>query len=462
LDAPQPIAMLGAMPCSVLIVDDESLIRWSVKEHLHELGHDVIEAASGREARRHCGDDVDLILLDVALPDASGLELLAELHAANADLPIIMMTADSSADTAVKALQSGASHYLTKPLNLDELGLQVGKALEHSKLRRQVRALRDKEGSAFGFDRFIGNSQAMKQAKSMLAQIATTPVSTVLLTGESGTGKDLAAKAVHYHSDRAGAPFVNITCSAMPEMLLESELFGHEKGAFTDARQQKAGLFEQADNGTVFLDEIGEMSPVLQSKLLRVLEERAFRRVGGSKDIRVNVRVIAATNRDLKAEVKKGCFREDLYYRLNVMAVHLPPLRERVEDIPLLAQYFMQRFAEEFRKPVKGLDDAAMQLLMQHPWPGNIRELRNAIERAVLLSQGELLGRDLFLSVQGEVDLDDSFRLPHGGVNLEHLERNLVVQALERTGGNQTQAARLLGLNRDQIRYRIEKFGIAR
>jgi transcriptional regulator with GAF, ATPase, and Fis domain len=281
----------------------------------------------------------------------------------------------------------------------------------------------------------------------------------VLLTGESGTGKDLAAKIIHYSSDRAARPFMNITCSALPETLLESELFGHERGAFTGADRQKRGLLESADGGTVFLDEIGEMQPLLQAKLLRFLEERAFKRVGGASDIGVNVRVIAATNRDLEEEVRRGRFREDLYYRLNVMPILMPPLRQRVEDIPLLSAYYVDSFNTEFKKRIRRIAPAAVDRLKAYPWPGNVRELRNAVERAMLLAEGEELTVDHFPLLQKRAgDLSESVELPPAGIDLEQLERSLVVQALQRSGWNQTRAATLLGLNRDQIRYRIEKF----
>jgi len=283
----------------------------------------------------------------------------------------------------------------------------------------------------------------------------------VLLTGESGTGKDLAAKTIHYNSERAAKPFMNITCSALPDALLESELFGHERGAFTDARQQKIGLLESADGGTVFLDEIGEMVPALQAKLLRFLEEKAFKRVGGAGDVRVDVRVIAATNRDLEEAVKQGRFREDLYYRLNVMTITLPTLREHPSDVPLLVDHYVQVFNREFRKAIRGATPEAMTLLKAYRWPGNIRELRNAVERAMLLAEGEWLTPDLLPVVAGRAaSVGQLMELPEEGVHLDVLERELVVQALRRTGGNQTKAAALLGLNRDQIRYRIEKFGL--
>ena len=284
----------------------------------------------------------------------------------------------------------------------------------------------------------------------------------MLLTGESGTGKDLAAKIIHYAGDRATRPFMNITCSALTESLLESELFGHERGAFTDARQQKRGLLESADGGTVFLDEIGEMAPSLQAKLLRFLEEKAFKRVGGSGDIQVDVRVIAATNRSLEDAVQQGAFREDLYYRLNVLPVALPPLRDRTTDIPALVNFFIDNFNQEFRKQVRGVDPDVMASLQRYAWPGNVREIRNAVERAMLLAEGDSLGADQFPMLAPRPSASQRFLLPPGGVSLEKLERDLVIQALERTKGNQTQAARLLGLNRDQIRYRIEKFELAK
>jgi transcriptional regulator with PAS, ATPase and Fis domain len=305
----------------------------------------------------------------------------------------------------------------------------------------------------------IGQSPAMLRAKTLIARVAASPASTVLITGETGTGKDLAARVIHANSDRAGKPFVNVTCSAMPEHLLESELFGHERGAFTDAHQQKRGLLETADGGTVFLDEIGEMPPTLQAKLLRFLEEKTFKRVGGLADIHVDVRVIAATNRDLAAQVATGKCREDLYYRLLVMPVAIPALRDRTGDIPLLIDYFVNRFNDEFRTPVRGVSAEALALLDVHEWSGNVRELRNAIERAVLLADGEWLTPADF-SALGVTSSASTFHLPANGVNLRDLEKQLVVQALERCGGNQTRAGQLLGINRDQVRYRILKFGL--
>jgi two-component system, NtrC family, response regulator AtoC len=339
----------------------------------------------------------------------------------------------------------------------------VEKALETTQLRREVRRLRASQAQPYSFDRIVGEGPTVSAVKALLRKVAASPASTVLLTGENGTGKDLAAKVLHYNSARASKPFMNITCSALPEALMESELFGHERGAFTGADRQKRGLFETADGGTVFLDEIGEMVPGLQAKLLRFLEEKTFKRVGGSVDIKVDVRVVAATNRHLQDEVRQGRFREDLFYRLNVLPIPLPPLRDRADDIPRLVEFYVDVYNEEFKKRVSGVTPEAMEQLRRYPWPGNIRELRNAIERAMLLSDNQILSAADFSGTSGgAMRLGDKVELPASGLDLEELERSLVVQALERTGWNQTKAAELLGLNRDQIRYRVEKFHLER
>lgn len=445
----------------ILIVDDEQLIRWSLAERLRADGYDIVEAATGAEALERARDGVDLVLLDYKLPDTDGLSVLRQIKELASDTLVILLTAYASVETAVQAMKEGAYHFANKPFDLDDVAFTVARALETTRLRREVRRLRASEARPYSVDRIVGDSAAMQMLRNLLSRVAVSPASTVLLTGESGTGKDLAAKVLHYNSDRAHRPFMNITCSALTETLLESELFGHERGAFTDARQQKRGLFESAEGGTVFLDEIGEMASALQAKLLRVLEEKSFKRVGGVQDIKVDVRVIAATNRNLEEEVKAGRFRQDLFYRLNVLPITLPPLRQHLEDVPALLGFYIDSFNREFRKNVKGVSPAALRLLQQSGWPGNIREVRNAVERAMLLTSSDWLEPADFPLTAG-VTTTAGFELPATGVDLEALGKSLVMQALERSGGNQTRAAALLGMNRDQIRYRIEKFGLTR
>jgi len=447
---------------TILVVDDEQLIRWSLAERLRGEGYQVVEAENGADALDRVHEGVDLVLLDYKLPDIDGVTVLRRIREHDADILVILLTAYATVETAVEAMKIGAYHFANKPFNLDDVARTVAQALETTRLRREVRMLRANEAQPYAFDRIVGDSPEMASLKALLAKIATSPASTVLLTGESGTGKDLVAKVLHYNSDRANRPFMNITCSAIPDALLESELFGHERGAFTDARQQKRGLLESADGGTVFLDEIGEMVPGLQAKLLRFLEEKAFKRVGGSHDIRVSVRVIAATNRNLEEQVKAGKFREDLYYRLNVLPIPLPPLRAHIEDVPALVSFYIDLFNREFRKSVRGASPTALRALQEYAWPGNIREVRNAVERAMLLAEGPWLEPRDFPVLASTLQTALGIGLPVEGVNLEELERSLVMQALERSGGNQTKAATLLGLNRDQIRYRIEKFGLVK
>jgi DNA-binding NtrC family response regulator len=449
------------MPAAtIFIVDDDALLRLSLRERFDREGYDIVEAGSCAEATA-LTQDVDLVLLDFHLPDGDGLSVLRHIKEKSPETIVILMTAYSSVSNAVEAMKLGAFHYVNKPFDMDEIVLLAEKALETTRLRREVRALRGSQRREHSFDAIIGSSPAMQNVKSLLERVAASPASTVLLTGETGTGKDLAAKAIHYNSDRAAKPFVNITASALPEQLLESELFGHERGAFTDARQQKRGLIETADGGTLFLDEIGEMTPALQAKLLRFLEEKAFKRVGGLTDIRVDARVIAATNRNLEEEVKASKFREDLFYRLQVMPIALPPLRERRGDVPLLASYFVDAYNREFKRRIRGLTPAAVAVMEKHAWPGNIRELRNTIERAMLLATHEWIEPD-DLQLARPSTVTAQFRLPPEGVDMEEVERQLLVQAMERSHGNQSQAAQLLGLNRDQVRYRIEKFGLVK
>ncbi|MGE0432878.1 MAG: sigma-54-dependent transcriptional regulator [Planctomycetota bacterium] len=473
----------------ILVVDDEKLIRFALREHLTEAGYRVAEASTVAAIAGQLAAGVDLVLLDRHLPDGDGLEVLKQLHADDPELLVIMLTADSSVDAIVGAMNAGAFHYVTKPVNLDELSHLVERALETTRLRREVQALRSGQDDDRGLGAIVGESPVMTRTRDLLRRVAASPASTVLITGETGTGKDLAARVVHELSDRSAAPFMNITCTALPDTLFESELFGHERGAFTDARQQRRGLLEQSNGGTVFLDEIAELPPGLQAKLLRFLEDKTVRRIGGTADIAVDVRVVAATNRVLQDMVAAGTFREDLYYRLQVLPIELPALRDRAGDVPLLVKFFADSFARRFHKPVLEIDAAAMAALEAHTWPGNVRELRNTVERAVLLSEGNSLKTDDFLlpsargpvsrkpaavpsspapavapPVAGDADADagstTGFVLPPDGVSLEAVERDLVVQALARTHNNQTRAAALLGINRDQIRYRIQKFNI--
>src|SRR5918993_5725 len=447
---------------TVLVVDDEELIRWSLRERLKDEGYDILEAGTGRDALEQFKAGVDLVLLDYRLPDIDGLAVLRELKAVDPDVLVILLTSFVNVETAVEAMKLGAYHFANKPFNLDDVAATVRRALETTRLRREVKLLRANEARPYSLRAIVGRSEVMESLRQLVAKVSGSPASTVLLTGESGTGKDLVAKVIHYNSTRTTRPFMNITCSALPETLLESELFGHERGAFTDARQQRRGLLESADGGTVFLDEIGEMVPALQAKLLRVLEEKAFKRVGGQQDVQVDVRIIAATNRNLEAQVKSGHFRADLYYRLNVLPIELPPLRSHLDDVPALVAFYVDQFNREFRKSVRGASAAALKAMQQYSWPGNIRELRNVVERAMLLHDGPWLEPIDFPALTAAVPAAAGFALPAEGVDLEELERSLVVQALQRAGGNQTRASTLLGLNRDQIRYRIEKFGLAK
>ncbi len=450
----------------ILVVDDEHLIRWSLEQSLRKQGNEVQTAASGEEGLRLVREEApDLVLLDVQLPGIDGLEVLKKIKEIDEEIIVIMLTALGVLETAVKAMRLGAYDYINKPFNLDELAIVIRKALETGALKREVAHLRSQQSGRYGISNIIGESRHMKTMLTMVQKIAQSDASTVLIQGESGTGKELIAKAIHYESPRADKPFMAINCAAVPETLLESELMGHEKGAFTDARSLKKGLFELADGGTVFLDEIGDMEPGMQAKLLRVLEERSFRRVGGTKDIQVDVRILSATNKDLLKAMEEKTFRSDLYYRIQVIPIFLPPLRERREDILPLVYHFIEHFNREFGKNVKGVSRIAEKFLMEYGWPGNIRELKNIIERAIILENEEMLllehlPYELVAKTGGGGAGPFNLRIPPEGIDIEDVERELIRQALEISEGNQSKAAKKLNLGIDAFRYRMKKFGL--
>ncbi len=460
---------MSSMRSRILVVDDEKMVRWGLRQALEEAGYEVDEADTAAHAIDAVNREApDLVLLDYRLPDDTGISVLRHLRQHAPRVPVVMITAHASIGGAVEAMKEGAYDYVSKPFEVEEVIQTAARALEAGKLRAEVAHQREEELRDYRHRNIVARSPAMQEIMRLIRKVAESEASTILLLGESGVGKGQVARALHFEGPNWEKPFMHITCTALPESLLESELFGHEKGAFTDARSQKKGLFELAEGGTVFLDEIGDLPPSVQGKLLRFLEDKAFRRVGGTRDIQVSVRIIAATNKDLAKEVEEGRFRQDLYFRLKVIPIEIPPLRERPEDLLPLITTFIDHFNQEFGKSVKGIEPDAVRLMQGYSWPGNVRELRNAIERAVLLSEGEWLGRsDLPSEIRGRADSAApaagpaaGFELPPEGVVLEEVERDLLVQALTRAGGNRTRAARLLGLNRDQIRYRIRKFDL--
>jgi two-component system NtrC family response regulator len=450
---------------TVLVVDDDDSLRRVVEYNLAEEGYGVVTASDGAAGLRAFQDgSVDLVLTDVRMPDMDGLELLTRLKTMQPDLPVIVLTAHGTIDSAVEAMKLGAFDYLTKPFNRDQLKAAARKALEVAALTSENRQLRLVVAERFSFASMIAGSRAMRAVTDTASRVAQGDT-TVLLEGESGTGKELLAKAIHFHSPRARAPFITINCGAIPENLLESELFGHRRGAFTGAVNDKKGKFEVADRGTIFLDEIGELPQLLQVKILRVLQEREIDKVGETRPIKVDVRVIAATNRDLDKMIADGVFRDDLYYRLAVVSIRVPPLRERTDDIPFLVDHFLQKHSERLGRQRPGVDKPVYSAFNLYSWPGNIRELENVIERALVLDKDGLLGLD---------DLPDRLRtrehrianlrmeLPDEGISLEDVERELLLAALEKHNWNQTKAAAFLNITRSTLLYRMQKFGLER
>ncbi|MEW6334709.1 MAG: sigma-54 dependent transcriptional regulator [Thermodesulfobacteriota bacterium] len=448
----------------ILVVDDDLAHRTMLRTLLSEWGYAITEADDGQSAMDAVHDrPFDLILMDIRMIRVSGLEALAGIKAFNPAIPVVIMTAYASVETAVSALKRGAYDYLTKPLDFDELRLTLERAMDHSQLRKENRLLKESLGERFDRRSLIGRSAAMTRLIDTAAQVAPSEA-TVLITGESGTGKEMVAGLIHYNSLRKDGPFVRFNCAAITETLLESELFGHEKGAFTGADRRKEGKFRQADGGSLFLDEVSEMSSGMQVKLLRVLQEREITRVGGSEVLSVDVRLIAATNRDLLKEIAAGRFREDLFYRLNVVTLPVPPLRDRPEDIPLMAHEFLARFAEKNHKTIKGFTPQAMDRLLRHAWPGNVRELMNAVERGVVLSRGEYLEEKELSLLLPETDTQTSpgTAPPDLGESpsLEAVERETILKALDAAQGNKSEAARRLGITRRTIHQKLRKYGV--
>ncbi len=450
----------------ILIVDDDRFVRMALCEALKSWEYETAEADSVASAKAaFTAEDPPIVLLDIDLPDGSGLDILTWIKDQSPETIAVMITGNVDVENTVAALRGGAHDFIGKPVRIEELRVTLRNATETRELRREVRQARSERKRGLDFNEIIGESEAMQKALELARRVAASDVSSILLNGETGTGKDLFARAIHFASDRADAPYLAINCAALPANLIESELFGYEKGAFTDAKQKKEGLFEQAHGGTIFLDEIGEMELALQAKLLRVLEEATFRRVGGLKDIRLNARVIAASNRNLKQESESGGFRLDLYFRLSVIQVDIPPLRSRGDDVILLAKYYIEKANLKRRgKLLKGLSPDVERIFKNYRWTGNVREMRNVIERASILEDGDMvtsahLPADMLGGVPAQNRGGSNFVLPADGVPLATVEFELAKQAFERTGGNLTRAAKLLDISRDQLRYKLRKAG---
>jgi DNA-binding NtrC family response regulator len=450
---------------NILIVEDEPRMRRLLEISLGEDGHSVQTAGDAESGLVHLRKEpIDLVVTDLKLPGMNGLEFLHEGKRLNATLPFIVMTAYGSVETAVDAMKAGASDYVLKPFTMAEMKLVINKELDVQQVRDENRRLKEALGKRYHFQNIVGRSKKMQEVLALVERVAPTH-STVLIGGESGVGKDLIARAIHQNSRRAAGPFIKINSTAIPDTLFESELFGFERGAFTGALASKPGKFELADKGTLFLDEIGDVPAPIQVKLLRVLQEREFERLGGTKTLKVDIRMIAATNRDLRAALEEGTFREDLYYRLNVVPIDIPPLREHKEDIPELVNHFLARFAADNEKEIEGITPAAVSVLMEYHWPGNVRQLENSVERAVALSSGRVIDvDDIHLDSthgKGGVASGAPDQLLPEGMTLEQWEDNMIKEALRRANGNKSQAARLLGLSRNALRYRLSKLGVA-
>jgi two-component system response regulator HydG len=450
------------MKPKILVVDDDASHRQMLDAVLSGEGYEISHAADGRSAVAAVEERFyDLILMDVRMSSLGGLEALKLIKEMSPGIPVLIMTAYASVATAVDALKSGAYDYLTKPLDIEELRVQVKKALHHRQLEQENIFLKERLGDRFDFARIIGRSPAMNRLFESMALVAPSEA-TVLIAGESGTGKELIANAIHQNSPRRDRTFIKVNCAALPETLLESELFGHEKGAFTGALARKEGRFHLAHKGSIFLDEIGEMALTTQAKILRVVQEREFEPLGSTQTTKVDTRVIAASNKNLAEEIQKGRFRQDLYYRLNVVGLEVPPLRDRREDIPLLADFFLKRYAEKNRRHMKGFSPRAMDVLMRYGWPGNVRELENVVERAVIMAQGEVITPTEFPDDLKE--LDDGVKNAELGLtpgrSLREVEREMVIRTLEEAGGNRTQTARLLGISRRTLQLKLKEYGI--
>jgi DNA-binding NtrC family response regulator len=455
-------------PARILVVDDEKLIRWSVSERLQRDGYQVLSAESGEQALELiAASPPDVMLLDVKLPGIDGVETLRQALGLHAELAVLMMSAHSTVDVAVEAMKHGAIDFLVKPFPLTALDAAVARALSTSRTRRQIAVRSADRRQPNALEAIVGASAAMEQLRNVIGRLAGSDTTTVLIEGESGSGKEVVARAIHLESARHDRPFMQVNCAALPEHLLESELFGHERGAFTDAHTQKRGLFETAEGGAVMLDEIGDLPSGGQAKLLRLLENKTFRRVGGVTELRADIRIIAATNVNLEERVGEGRFRADLFFRLNVVRVVVPPLRDHLDDVPTLAAHFIARFNQDLKRQVKGVSPQAMELLTAYHWPGNIRELRNVIERAFILHAGgdEVRPEHLTPELRRVSQLRPKDRLvppvDEQGLVLDDVERKLIAEAMERASGNQSKAARLLGVSRDTLRYRLKKHGMA-